>query len=546
MFTDVIFFNGEVITVDRLDSVADSVCVKGNKIIAVGNFHSLQHLIGPNTERIDLEGRSLLPGFNDAHLHLVLYGVNQLAISCKDPKIDSVEALLNALKEKAKTTPPGRWIRAWGFNETKVKEQRYPTLEELDIVSKVHPIIISRTCGHICVLNSAALKLANIDQHTPDPQGGVIEKDSKGNLTGRLIEAACMEMNNIATYSQDELLKAIEIANRDFIEAGITSIGEAGTFNADSFRALQFASQKGILQLRVYALLGSLNDSRDFTEKILASGVLTGTGDEKFKLGPVKLFTDGSSTGPTIATRKGYTSDPENNGILYYSEEEIYNVLGLAHKLGYQITVHAQGDKAIEMYLNVVERALNEAPRKDHRHRIEHAGISTPDLQQRIKELGMIPIPNPPFHYEFGESYINNYGERVNYMYPARDFIDKGIIAAAGSDSPITDYNPLLGIHTAVNRKTSNGVPVGESQAVEILEAIRMYTYNGANASFEENIKGSIEPGKLADLVILSDSILHVEKSNIKDLQVDVTMIDGKVVYNRYSNLQGVENIEVY
>lgn len=368
-----IFFNGEVITVDRLDSVADSVCVKGNKIIAVGNFHSLQHLIGPNTERIDLEGRSLLPGFNDAHLHLVLYGVNQLAISCKDPKIDSVEALLNALKEKAKTTPPGRWIRAWGFNETKVKEQRYPTLEELDIVSKVHPIIISRTCGHICVLNSAALKLANIDQHTPDPQGGVIEKDSKGNLTGRLIEAACMEMNNIATYSQDELLKAIEIANRDFIEAGITSIGEAGTFNADSFRALQFASQKGILQLRVYALLGSLNDSRDFTEKILASGVLTGTGDEKFKLGPVKLFTDGSSTGPTIATRKGYTSDPENNGILYYSEEEIYNVLGLAHKLGYQITVHAQGDKAIEMYLNVVERALNEAPRKDHRHRIEHA-----------------------------------------------------------------------------------------------------------------------------------------------------------------------------
>lgn len=541
-----IFFNGEVITVDRLDSVADSVCVKGNKIIAVGNFHSLQHLIGPNTERIDLEGRSLLPGFNDAHLHLVLYGVNQLAISCKDPKIDSVEALLNALKEKAKTTPPGRWIRAWGFNETKVKEQRYPTLEELDIVSKVHPIIISRTCGHICVLNSAALKLANIDQHTPDPQGGVIEKDSKGNLTGRLIEAACMEMNNIATYSQDELLKAIEIANRDFIEAGITSIGEAGTFNADSFRALQFASQKGILQLRVYALLGSLNDSRDFTEKILASGVLTGTGDEKFKLGPVKLFTDGSSTGPTIATRKGYTSDPENNGILYYSEEEIYNVLGLAHKLGYQITVHAQGDKAIEMYLNVVERALNEAPRKDHRHRIEHAGISTPDLQQRIKELGMIPIPNPPFHYEFGESYINNYGERVNYMYPARDFIDKGIIAAAGSDSPITDYNPLLGIHTAVNRKTSNGVPVGESQAVEILEAIRMYTYNGANASFEENIKGSIEPGKLADLVILSDSILHVEKSNIKDLQVDVTMIDGKVVYNRHSNPQGVENIEVY
>lgn len=277
-----------------------------------------------------------------------------------------------------------------------------------------------------------------------------------------------MEMNQVASYTEEELLKAIEIANRDFLAAGITSVGEAG-----------------------------------------------------------------SSTGPTIATHEGYTSDPANHGILYYSGEEIYNILGHAHKLGYQITVHAQGDKAIEMYLNVVERALKEHPRKDHRHRIEHAGISTPDLQKRIKELGLIPVPNPPFHYEFGESYIHNYGERVRYMYPARDFIDQGILAAAGSDSPVTDYNPLVGIHTAVNRKTSEGTSIGENQSINVLEAIRMYTYNGAFASFEEHIKGSIEPGKLADLVVLNGSILNTHPHHIKDLQVDLTMIDGNILYQR-------------
>ncbi|WP_096550189.1 amidohydrolase [Ureibacillus thermosphaericus] len=532
-FADYVFYDGEVITVDRFDSVVDCVCVKGRKILATGEYNSLQHLIGPNTKRIRLNGRSLLPGFNDAHLHLVLYGVNQLAINCKESGMDSLEAIIHALSEKAKSTPPGRWIRAWGFNERKVTEQRYPTLEELDAISTEHPIIITRTCGHISVVNSKALKLANIDQHTPNPQGGIIEKDQNGHFTGRLIEAANMEMNQVASYTEEELLKAIEIANRDFLAAGITSVGEAGAFNADSFRALQIASQQGLLQLRIYALLGSLVDSKDFLKKIIASGTLTGTGNEWFKLGPVKLFLDGSSTGPTIATREGYTSDPANHGILYYSEEEIYNILGHAHKLGYQITVHAQGDKAIEMYLNVVERALKEHPRKDHRHRIEHAGISTPDLQKRIKELGLIPVPNPPFHYEFGESYIHNYGERVRYMYPARDFIDQGILAAAGSDSPVTDYNPLVGIHTAVNRKTSEGTPIGENQSINVLEAIRMYTYNGAYASFEEHIKGSIEPGKLADLVVLNDSILNIHPHHIKDLQVDLTMIDGNILYQR-------------
>ncbi|MGE7023783.1 amidohydrolase [Solibacillus cecembensis] len=533
MKASVVFINGEVITVDKNDSVKQAIAISGNKIMAVGSTSEIEHLIDSNTKIIALDGKTLMPGIIDAHLHLVLYGVFQLNFSCKDPAIQSIEDVLSSLAERAKTTPKGQWIRAWGYNETLIKEQRYPTLQELDSISKDHPVVITRTCGHIGLVNSFALKLAQIDEHTPNPQGGIIEKDSLGRLTGRLIEGSYMRFNEVARYTPEELEQAMQIAQQHFFEKGITSVHEAGTFDQESYRLMQLASNRGDLKIRIYAVIGAINDCKEFTTNMMKSGVVTGTGNDFFKVGPAKLFTDGSSTGPTIATREGYTSDPNNNGILYYSEEELYEVLGEAHKLGYQVTVHAQGDKGIEMYLNVIERALKESPRDDHRHRIEHCGVTPPDLQERIKQLQMIPIPNPPFPYEFGEIYIHNYGERTDYMYPARDFIDQGIICAAGSDAPVTTVNPFIGLHTAVNREVETGTPFGQQQKTSLLEAIRLYTYNAAYASFDEQIKGSLEVGKLADLIVLDRSILSTKSSNIKDIGIELTMIDGEIVYEQ-------------
>ncbi|WP_374967383.1 amidohydrolase [Lysinibacillus sp. RS5] len=533
MKANIAFLNGEVITVDGQDSIREALAISDNKIVAVGSNEEIKELIGDSTQVIDLEGKSILPGIIDAHLHLVTYGTFHLSISCKEPGLDSIDAILTALKDKAATTPKGQWIRASGFNERTVKEKRYPTLEELDNITIDHPIVITRTCCHIGIVNSVALRLAGIDETTPDPQGGLIERNAKGQRTGRLIETAYMQFNECASYSNEEVYQAIQIAQQHFLKGGITSIHEAGTFTKDSYRILQLASQKGDLKIRVYAMIAILNDCKQFTLNMMESGVLTGTGNEFFKVGPAKLFTDGSSTGPTIATREGYTSNPDDHGILFYTEDEIYEVLGKAHELGYQITVHAQGDQAIESYLNVVERALKENPRENHRHRIEHAGISSPDLQQRMKELKMIPIPNPPFPYEFGESYLTNYGERTDFMYPARDFIDQGIIAAAGSDSPVTTYNPFMGIHAAVNRLTANGTSFGERQKIDVLEAIRLYTYNGAYASFEEDIKGSLEPGKLADMIVLDRSILKTLPQDLKDIQVELTILDGDILFER-------------
>lgn len=533
MAADIVFLNGEVITVDKENRIVEAVAVTGNRIVAVGKNEEMNHLITNQTKVVDLQGKSLLPGFIDSHLHITMYGTNKLAVSCKEPYMNSIEDILKELRVKAQTTPKGQWVRAWGFNETAVAEKRYPTREELDEVSTEHPIMVLRTCGHISVINSKALETINIDESTPDPDGGTIERDHQGVLTGRLIETAHMRVFEEAKYTDEELRKAMSLASDDFLAMGITSIHDAGGYGPDNFRVMQQAVRSRNIRVRVYSMVCALNHSEEFVDKMIQAGVTTGLGDEWFKIGPAKIFTDGSSSGPTIATRKPYTSNPEDYGVLYYRQEEINRILGEAHKKGFQITAHAQGDRAIEMVLNSIEQALQEYPRENHRHRIEHAGITEPDLQERMKELEIVPIPNPPFFYEFGDGYLKNYGERVNYMYPVRNFIDRGIIAAASSDSPVTDCNPLLGIHVAVNRRSKLGQEVGSNQRIDVLEAIKLYTWNGAYASFEEDIKGSIEVGKLADFVVINSSILSTEESKIKDLSVEITVLDGKTVYQK-------------
>lgn len=533
MSADKVFLNGQVITADSSDRIAEAVAIRGNRIIRVGSNAEVEDLIRDSTEVFDISGRSLLPGFIDSHMHISLYGVSKLGIDCKDPQIESIPDLVTAIKERAEHTPAGEWIRAWGFNNTKIAEQRYPTRWELDEASSRHPILVVRTDGHISIANSKVLELAGIDERTPDPEGGRIERDQSGVPTGVLIEAAHMEVMEVAKYGEEELQRGLAAASDDLISSGITSLHDAGGFGAYNLRAMQRGVQSGDIKIRIYALICALTGAQKLVEQVLDSGITSGLGNERYKIGPVKLFTDGSSSGPTIATREPYTSDPDNYGILYYSQNQLNNILGKAHERGFQITAHAQGDRAIEMVIDCIEAALDKYPRQDHRHRIEHAGLTMPDLLERMKELKIIPIPNPAFFYEFGDGYLENYGDRVNHMYPARDFVDAGIPAAAGSDSPVTDYNPILGIHAAVNRRSQSGNLVGGNQRVSVLEAIRLFTWNGAYASFDEDIKGSIEVGKLADLAVLSDQILAVPEEKIRDIEVEMTLIDGELAFKK-------------
>lgn len=530
MFADIIFNNGEVVTVDKNNTIAEAVAVKGNHIMAVGANAEINKLVGPNTKVIDLKGTSLLPGFIDSHVHMMVHGANRLSVNCKEPHFKSMADILDGLKEKASNTPEGQWVRAIGFDETEIVEKRFPTRAELDQVSLVHPVIVMRTCLHTSIVNSKALEITNIDADTPDPVGGTIEHDKNGVLTGALYEAAHMNMFEKSKLTAEEMEKALELANDEYIRDGVTSIHDAGAYGPESLRVMQKVAAAGNVKVRMYLKICALHKSEEFVNKVISAGIRTGLGNEKIKIGPVKIFVDGSSSVPTIATREPYTSDPSNCGVLFYNQEQIDSILDYAHENGFQITAHAQGDRALDMLLNSYEKALQKKPVADHRHCIEHAGLSTPDLIDRMHELGIVVIPNPAFPYYFGDGYLINYGSRVKHIYPIRDLLDKGIVAAGGSDAPVANSNPIFGIHVAVNRMSKTGQEVGINQRISIMEAIKLYTYNGAYVSFDENIKGSIEVGKLADLIVLDDKILSVEPDKIKDVKVSLTMIDGEIV----------------
>lgn len=532
---DTVFLNGEVIAVDADDNIEEALAVAGDKILAVGTDEEIRGFVGDSTRVVDLDGRTLLPGIIDAHMHLLVYGTNRLGVDCKQPHVETLEDIFDELRKKCEATKPGEWVRASGFNNTTIAEGRYPTREELDAVSTEHPILLVRTCGHISAANSLALEQAGVDRDTKDPEGGRIGRDENGEPNGLLVEAAHMSAFETASFTEAEYREALRIASKDLLAAGITSIHDAGGYGPHNLRTMKQAVADGDVRLRVYAIVCSLNDSEKTVGKAIEAGMVTGLGDERFRIGPAKVFTDGSSSGPTVATREPYTSDPGDPGILYYDQGRLDAILGEAHDLGFQITAHAQGDRAVEMMVNCIEASLKRTPRDDHRHRIEHSGITPPDLLERIRDLGIIPIPNPAFVHEFGDGYLRDYGERVNNMFPARDFLDAGVMAAGGSDSPVTDYDPLLGIHCAVNRRSSSGAEVGANQRVGLLEAIRMFTYNGAYASFEEDIKGSLEPGKLADLALLSEPILSTPPEKIKDIRVDETFVGGEEAFSRHA-----------
>lgn len=530
MHADYAFINGEVITVRPDDRVFQAAAVRGNEICAVGTTEEVLGLSGPKTQVVDLRGNSLLPGFIDSHLHMLLYGTNQLGVDCKND-VGNIEGIKARLAERARTTPAGEWVRGWGYNDQRLAEGRHPTRDDLDEVSEDHPVIAVRTCNHISVVNSKALELLGITRDTPDPEGGQIARGEDGEPTGVLKETAHMLAFETSRYSPEEMMEALTIADHDFVRLGITSIHEAGGYGPDQMRAMYRAGAEGRVKVRIYAMVCSLNRSEVFVSKMVAAGLVTGVGDERFRIGPAKIFTDGSSSGPTCATREPYTSDPNDSGILYYSQEEIDGILGVAHREGFQITAHAIGDKAVEMVMNCIEKTLKEHPREDHRHRIEHAGMVPPDLMERMKRLGIVPIPNPAFFYEFGEGYVKNYGGRIEHMFPLADYAREGVVAASGSDAPVTVPNPMRGIYCGLTRRAESGTPVAESQRTTLMHAIRSFTINGAYASFEEDRKGSIEVGKLADLVVLDGSILSASPERILSMKPTLTMINGEIVY---------------
>lgn len=532
MSADLIISGGSVITVDKENRIAEAVAVKGNKIIYVGNQKGVEKFRSTKTKEIDLKGRSLIPGFIESHLHTAVMGLNSLTIDCRPSAVHSIEDIKEAVYDKAKVTPKGEWIRGWGYNDQYLKEKRCPDRWDLDKVAPDNPVMLTRVCSHISSHNSRSIEIAGISN--THEYSDITFTRMNGELSGIMKEEAHMVMCKASVPNEEEIIEGMTAAGNMLIREGITSVHDSGGYGPAQMKAVQRAIEEDRFKIRYYSMIFSFVDNLDFVDSYLKIGIRTGMGSERFKLGPIKLMIDGSSSGPTAATIKPYAIDENNYGILSHSQELVDEYILKAHRGGWQVTSHAVGDKGVTVIVNAIENALRKEPVQDIRHRIEHCAMIDDELLDRIKKLGIVPICNPIFLYEFGDGYITNYGEDMAFkMFTAKSFLDRGIIAAGASDCPITFSDPLMGIHLAVNRKTQGGNVINPDECISQMDALRMFTYNGAYASKEEDIKGSIEEGKLADLVILNGDFIKQSPENIWDMKVDVTIIDGKIEYER-------------
>ncbi len=534
LLADVAFINGPILTVNKGNDIAEALAIKDNKIVFVGSSASAKQYIDDAGEIVDLKGRSLIPGFTDAHEHVLVRGSNELGVDCRSPGVKSIEDIKKLIAERAKVTPKGGWIRGWGYDHSKLAEGRHPDRFDLDEAAPDHKVLIVRVCCHIGAFNSNALKFADVPDSVTEIAGSPVGQRN-GMNNGVMFEKAYMEVVAKAQPSLDEMVEALAVVNDMFLAEGITCCHDAGGHGAPSMKAFQKGVETDRIKVRLVTMLFALmGETADFSDLYINSGIYTGFGNDRLKLGPIKIMIDGSSSGPTAATLEDYTSMPGNRGLVSLTQEYIDDVTMRAHKAGYQMTAHAVGDRGITMMVDALEKALKAHPRKDHRHRIEHCAMTSPALLQRIKALGIVPVSQPIFLYEFGDGYIRNYGDvRGNRMFPNGSFIREGVPVVGSSDCPVTFSNPLLNMHVAVNRQTQTGQLIGPDECISVVDALRMFTYSSAWVSFDEHKRGSLEAGKLADLVVLSESLLDAPKERIRDIKVDMTFIDGEKLYVR-------------
>ncbi len=531
-----IFYGGPIITMNDKHPLVSAVGVEGERIVAVGTLEVVQQKINNVQNLIDLKGKSLLPGFIDCHMHpmsLVFFSINLDLFS-----VESLKQLQEILRETAKRKGKGEFILGLRLNEENFKNPVLPSRWDLDDACPENPVFLLRYDSHIGVANSKALKLVEIDINTKISEGGEIRINEKGELTGIISEnALTLVYSKIDKYVIPELKlfqESTEKAFKILAEKGITSIhgiiqfgktresGSLGPIETPLFRSVQ----EKIFQ-NWYGLIAT--DKPKKIIKIKQPPLDGGKEDSKFKVGCLKLFLDGTFGAKTACMWEPFSDAPDMCGFCVIDEDEIYEKMRDAHNNGLQIAIHVIGDKGNRVCVNLYKKLLDEFPRKDHRHRIEHASMLTDDVIEDMNRYEIIASCQPPFinsEYKWLEKRLGK--ERCKYTYPMKSIIEGGVVLISGSDAPIEDPNPILGLHALVNR---NGfVP---EQCISMKEALKTYTINAAYGAFEEKVKGSIEVGKLADFVILDRNPLEVPKDKIKDIQILETIIRGKTVYKK-------------
>ena len=518
---ELIVVNARVYTIDDSMPRAEAFAVQNSRFSAVGSNSEIRALADRNTRVVDAGGMTVAPGFVDTHSHPS--GVQEL--TGVNVNLRTVAEVKAALARKAASTPPGFWVTGYMYDDTKL--DRPVTRRDLDEAVPNHPAMVGHRGGHTGVYNSVAFRLADVTAQTPDPEGGKFYREN-GELTGKVAERARSVFNRVGqreAITRETRAKGAAHISKLMTAAGLTSVHQTGG-DGTALTAWQDAYAAGDLRFRLYFF-----PSAGYFQTLKQAGIRTGFGDEWLRIGAVKFGADGSASERTMRMSTPYVGRPGDYGIQTMSAEEIQQNVEDAHRAGFQIGVHANGDVTIDLVLDAYERVQREFPRPDSRHRIEHCTLVNPELIARIKAAGVIPTPFYTYAYYHGDKWAEYGPDKLRWMFAHRSFLDAGIPVPGASDYMPGPYEPMMALQSMVTRRDYAGREWGPNQKVTVDEALRICTINGAHASFEEKSKGSITPGKLADFVMLAEDPHTVDPLKLKDIKVVRTVVGGRIMH---------------
>lgn len=517
----------------------DALAVKDGRVVALGD--DAMGAAGAGTRRIDLGGRLAIPAFNEAHMHLLPYGLGLGQVNLRAEEVRTLDEALRRIRAAAQAAPKGAWVLGRGYDHAELDVARHPTAAELDAAAPDNPVFIVRTCGHMGVANTAAMRAAGVGHNTPDPEGGVIERRG-GVLTGLFQERAMRLVRDaMPAPGETEMVGAIEAACRHLALLGFASATDmnvgmtAGIAEVDAYEAARSA---GRLPLRMWQVLAG--NPEGIAQACWARGMRPMEGDDSLRWGAVKVFADGSAGGLTAAFFEPYlASAGGGTGVFTFPDERIHALLRLYHEQGWQLDIHAIGDAAIEQVLLGMEAADSDAhPFAGRRHRIEHCGFVTRDQRRRMKARGILPVPQPVFMYEFGDLYVRNLGRaRSEHAYPMKTWLDEGHHPAASSDCPVSTVDPFVNLFTMLTRRTNRGTVMGPEERLTAEEAVHCYTWCGAYTQFAEDRRGTLEPGMQADIAVLSQDVFAIEPEAMLATRADLTLRDGAAIFDRHGTM---------
>ena len=526
---DRLFINATFHTLDPAspdEPPAEALASWRGRVIAVGSHADAEPLVGPETEVVDLDGATVLPGFIETHMHPIAAGVTMTAPQIGYPDCRNINDVVAALAERAAITPAGEAIQAWGYDDSLMVDDRHLSRDDLNRASTDHPILIRHISGHLSYANDRTLEMAGITDDIKDPVGGVFQREASGRPNGCMEETAGFAV--AATFPQgtlSDMAAGARAISDHCLSVGTTTMTDAAVGSPDMYAAYQQGIEDGSIRVRtrVFPIWGTAGDLP----------FRTGIGDERLSIGAMKFISDGSIQGYTACLCKGYHDRPDVNGYEVIPAAELIELVTAAHAKGWQVAVHANGDAAIDNTLDAIEAALDAHPRDDHRHRIEHCQTAREDQLERMARLGVLASVFANHIWYWGDRHRDRFlgPERGSRIDPLASFTAHGIVHALHCDMPVTPLDPLFTIWAAVNRITRDGELLGPDQRARVADAVAGYTSAAAFVNMEEHDKGTLEVGKLADLVVLDADPFEVDPMSIRDISVQATVVGGLVEY---------------